>query len=223
MKSNKFLRLIIFCFTLFFASPVFSADLTRQEASLWAESKGHELLRTFSNPDLKTRYALLDAMFLTYVDLDYVAKFVMGKYWKLMTRNEQQDFTSLFKRYALGLYKGFPLSFGGQIKFQIIKTVVFGNNADVMAEVKLPNLSAGDRLQNVLIEFKLHKTADGIKIIDIKLAESSLILSYRSRFYTMVAESDNDMGWFLEDFALRVSSIERTNQLRLEKEYPYPN
>ena len=83
-------------------------------------------------------------------------------------------------------------------------------------------MSEQDPLQNLLLEFKLRKTADGIKILDLKLAESSLILSYRSRFYAMIAEDDGDMTWFLEDFRTSVESIERTNQLRLEKEFPYP-
>lgn len=43
-------------------------------------------------------------------------------------------------------------------------------------------------------------------ITDIKVAESSLILSYRGRFYQMIADADEEMEWFLEDFELLADS-----------------
>ncbi len=222
MKSKIFLRLIILSFAVFGAFGVCAAGLTRQEASSWAEEKGNLLLDAFAGNDLAVKYARLDELFLNYVDLDYVGKFVVGKYWKTMTPGQKTEYLELFRRYALGLYKTFPLSFNHRIGFQIIRTVVKGNDADVTAQIRFQGMSEQDPLQNLLLEFKLRKTADGIKILDLKLAESSLILSYRSRFYAMIAEDDGDMTWFLEDFRTSVESIERTNQLRLEKEFPYP-
>ena len=66
--------------------------------------------------------------------------------------------------------------------------------------------------------FRLRKQGKEIKIIDIKFAESSLILSYRNRFYQMVAEVEGDIEWFLEDLETTVVSTERTNQQKLQEE-----
>ena len=38
-----------------------------------------------------------------------------------------------------------------------------------------------------------------IKIVDIKLAETSMILVYRNKFYEMLRQNDGDIEWFLED------------------------
>ena len=195
MKSNNFLRVIIFCFAVFWTAEAFAAPLTRQEASLWAEDKGNRLLAAFAEDNLAVKYEELDNLFLSYVDL--------------------------FRRYALGMYKGFPLKFNYPIKFQIVKTVVNGDNADVTAQIHFDGAPQDEALQNLLLSFKLHKGTDGLKIRDLKLAESSLILSYRNKFYQMIAADDGEIPWFLEDFRLQIESLERTNQLRLEGKYPY--
>lgn len=221
MKSNNFLRVIIFCFAVFLTTEAFAAPLTRQEASLWAEDKGNRLLAAFEEDNLAVKYEELDNLFLSYVDLDYVAQFVVGKYWKVMTTNEKTEYRQLFRRYALGMYKGFPLKFNYPIKFQIVKTVVNGDNADVTAQIHFEGAPQDEALQNLLLSFKLHKGTDGLKIRDLKLAESSLILSYRNKFYQMIAADDGEISWFLEDFRLQIESLERTNQLRLEGKYPY--
>ncbi len=221
MKSNNFLRVIIFCFLLFGAFRADAGGLSSKEAREWAEDKGEKLLEAFSVDDLKTKYALLDNLFLSYVDLDYVAQFVVGKYWNVMTGEERQKYKELFKRYALGMYKGFPLSFQYKVKFQILRAAVNGNNAEVTAQIRFVGLPDDDPMQNMSLDFKLYKGIDGIKIRDLLLAGSSLILSYRSRFYRMIAADDGEIAWFIEDFRLQVESIEYTNQLRLEGEYPY--
>lgn len=221
MKSNNFLRVIIFCFAVFSATVSDAASLTRAEAAAWSEEKGNMLLDAFSLSDRAEKYAVLDKLFLNYVDLDYVGQFVAGKYWKTMTQNEKTEYLGLFRRYALGTYKAFPLTFNRNIKFQILKTVVRGENADVTTQIHFAGVPDEDPLQNILLAFKLHKGPDGLKIRDLILGESSLILSYRSKFYTMFAEDDGEISWFLEDFRIQVESLERTNQLRLEGEYPY--
>lgn len=45
------------------------------------------------------------------MDLDYISRFVVGKYWRQMSAEQQKKYQELFTRYALNVYKGFPLSF----------------------------------------------------------------------------------------------------------------
>ena len=72
MKSNSFLRLIIFSLCLFSALPARAEAITETEARVWTQDKGQRLLNAFAETDLKKRYAELDNMFLNFVDLDYI-------------------------------------------------------------------------------------------------------------------------------------------------------
>ncbi len=218
MKSKQFLQLIIGCFFLLCESLALAKAPDAQEAKLWAEDKGNLLLQTFQEKDLAKKYQKLDTLFLEYVDLDYIAKFVIGKYWRAMDVLQQEEYQQLFKRYALAVYKGFPLSFQYPISFEIINAIQNKNNTDVFAFIDLgKNFVKEGQEQKIMVVFKIIKKQDVLKIIDIKLAESSLILSYRNKFYQMVGEAEEDMTWFLEDFALIIQSAEKKNEQNLLK------
>lgn len=218
MKSKQFLQLIIFCFGLFSAAPLQAAPIAATEAKTWAQDKGNLLLETFQVADLQVKYKKLDELFVQYVDLEYIGKFVVGKHWKEMTPEQQSKYLGLFKRYSLGVYKSFPLTFKDEIIFEILNADSRADYTDVSAQINLGKNFDNPSLQKIMVSFRLSKKGKEIKLIDIKLAESSLILSYRNRFYEMIANNDGDMVWFLEDLEMITKSTEQTNQTRLENQ-----
>jgi hypothetical protein len=80
-----------------------------------------------------------------------------------------------------------------------------GEYTNVLANIKF---GLGKEIQEITVTFRMHKVADVIKFVDVKVAESSLILSYRGKFYEMVAQADGEIDWFLEDLADMTSSME---------------
>ncbi len=218
MKSKKFLQLIIFC--LFVSvSLVFKASaMTKEEAVGWAKEKGNLLLSTFQEKDLKVKYQKLDELFIKYVDLNYISRFVVGKYWRQMDADQQQRYQELFKRYALSTYKSFPLTFDTPITFDITNALVQQQYTDVYAFIDLGIKDEQGVPKRFNVMFRLtQKAGEEPRLIDIKLAESSLILSYRNRFYEMISGNDDDIEWFLEDLSTITESTERTNQMTLEQ------
>lgn len=219
MKSKKFLQLIIVCFALLGFTAVQAAGPSAAAAKQWAENKGNLLIETFQVKDLGKKYELLDELFLEHVDLPYISKFVIGKHWREMTPEQQQRYQDLFKRYALGVYKGFPLTFDKPITFSINNAQPGKDYTDVWALIDLGgNWQKEGQSQVINVMFRLTGQGKNLKLIDIKLAESSLILSYRNRFYQMVADVDGDIEWFLEDLENSVVSTEKTNQMKLQNQ-----
>ena len=134
-----------------------------------------------------------------------------------MDAEQQTQYQSLFKRYALALYKGFPLTFKDNINFAVTDVIVKGNQADVITEIKVEGQEETSPFSRISITFRLDKKNSQIKIIDLKLAESSLILSYRNQFYKMMSEVDDDIIWFLEDLETTTLSTEEHNRIKLEQ------
>ena len=207
MKSNYFLRLIIFFVLILFAIPSFADSLSEEEAKNFGDTKGRELLAAFSEKNLAVKYKKLDDLFLNYIDLDYISRFVVGKYWRKMTPEQQSQYQELFKRYALNTYKSFPLDFENNLDFRITEAVK--DKEDVLIRTHIDYRGMDGKNSQFLVEFRVHKKNDRIMLTDIKVAESSLILSYRNRFYQMIAEADEEMEWFLEDFELLTDSSEQ--------------
>ena len=218
MKRNLFLQLIIFCFVLFLGAKVCGASVSKVDAKAWVNDKGRELLDTFNEPNLAEKYRRLDKLFVEYVDLDYISKFVVGKYWRQMSPEQQKRYQEIFKRYALGVYKGFPLSFEQKINFEVNSVQSEKDYTDVTTSIVLEEKKDNQQPQTFLVVFRLVVVEGGYKIIDLKFAESSLILSYRSRFYELFANDDGDIEWFLEDLENMAVSAEKANALRLKSE-----
>ncbi len=218
MKSKIFLRLITALFVFFgVLKQTAAAPVPEEEAVTWANATGYALIEALGNQDMEQKYAVLDKMFQDDVDTDYVARFVIGRYWRAMTSEQQQAYLKLFQRYVLSLYKNYPLNFETEgIDFVITDARINGDYTDVFCNVKLPENMSSENLNSVTLEFKITQSNGRIKIVDLKIGESSLLLTYRTRFYTMIKDVDEDMGWFLEDLTTLTVSNENNAEEKCE-------
>ena len=216
MKSNLFLRVIIFIATFFCGITSYAAVLTADNAVYWAEEKGRLLLDTFHEQDINLRYQKLDELFDEYIDVNYIAKFVVGKYWRSMSLEQQHKYLKVFERYLKALYKTFPLDFVQTLNYKV--TDAFAEKDFVIVNVVINVQIMSDKPQeDMLLSFRLHNTHNGLKLVDIKVAESSLLLSYRSKFYEQIAAVDGEIEWFLEDLEDMVNSANAHNQANISQ------
>ena len=224
MKSNIFLRVITCLLVTSYISNVQAMAVDRQEAYDFANQKGQELLTTFQEADLQKRYAKLDELFKQYIDTDYIARFVAGKYWRKMTPEQQQRYSDIFVRYGLAYYKTLPLDVVKTENYEILTVENDNNFTNVTASV---GYKFNDESQKIALAFRIHQTNNGIKAIDVKVAESSMLLAYRSKFYKMIADADEEIEWFLEDFedttraledSLNENSLKEQNSLEINVE-----
>lgn len=217
MKSKIFLQLITALFVFFSVlNKAVASPVPEEEAVRWANATGYALIEALGNPDLEQKYIALDKMFQNDVDTVYVARFVIGRYWRTMAPEQQRTYLKLFSRYVLSLYKNYPLDFEtAGIDFTITTARINGNYTDIFCNVKLPENMASENLNSVTLEFKVTKNTGKIKIVDLKIGESSLLLTYRTRFYTMIKDADEDMDWFLEDLETLTVSNEKNAEEKL--------
>ena len=216
MKSKTFLHFITACLILFSVCAHASEQILPENVRLWADQKGNTLLEAFSEQDVARKHSMLDKMFEEYIDLEYISKFVMGKHWRSMTDEEKSIYQELFHRYALSTYKTFPLSFNGNISFKVGEVSINKDRATVDVHISITAPNSQGSGQNVTVVFMLKHNGDkGLQIIDLKLADASLILSYRSKFYEMMDNLDGQVEWFLEDLESMVEYNEKNAQMQL--------
>lgn len=214
MKSNLFLRVIIYIGAIFCAITSYASTITTENAVFWAEEKGKLIIDTFHEKDVKLRYQKLDSLFDEYIDVEYIGKFVVGKYWRTMSSELRNRYLSVFERYLKALYKTFPLDFVQTLSYQVKDAFAEKNFVVVNVAINVKIMS--DRPQeDILLSFRLHNTDKGIKLVDIKVAESSLLLSYRSKFYEQIAALDGEVEWFIEDLEDMTSSADARNQANI--------
>ena len=206
MKSNIFLHFITGCFMFLAAGSLQAKPLSDSEAMKFADTKGKELIQTFQEENLEKRYKILDKMIMEYIDIEHISRFVIGKYWRVMTPEQKKTYEETFVRYGLALYKTLPLEYARNIEYKIMSANSDNNYTNVLANIKF---SISEEPMNVTVSFRLHKVAEKIKIVDVKVAESSLLLSYRGKFYEMIAQYDDEIDWFLEDLLDQTITMEK--------------
>lgn len=217
MKLKYFLQIISVLFMAFWAVSTASANsFTADEALVWTDVKGKEILEIMTSVDSEEKFKRLDLLLLNDVDLDYAARFVVGKYWKKMTPEQQTQYIPLFKRYTSALYKGYPLNIDkGAVTYAIDKVITDKDSQFVHCTIFIESLEkkvdAGSK-GGVKVVFRLVKNNGKIQVRDLQIAESSFLHVYRERFYKMIYEdNDEEIEWFLEDLQQLIDDIEKEN------------
>ena len=192
--------------------------ISTQEASTWANSKGRELLFTLSEKDIQLKYQKLDQMFLEDVNLDFISKFVIGKYAKLMNTEQLIIYKNLFQRYVLSLYKRFNLNIDtSKVDFQITSILERPKYTNVECVINISRLINNPEQLPIPAKFKLIRGDNNkIQAVDVEIAEISLVIEYRKRFYQMIKDESEDINWFLDRFSEIVKANEAqviTNRL----------
>ena len=186
--------------------------ITSSEARTWANTKGHELILALSEPNLAAKYAKLDDMMEKEVNLDYVSKFVIGKYAKNMTSEQKKTYTDLFHRYAKSLYKKTKMTFDANaIDFKVASVTEHEKFASVICVIKPPKISENVEIQDIPVQFKLIRGNNNrIQAVDVAISDVSMVIEYRKRFYQMIKDERENIDWFLERFEAQVTANEES-------------
>ena len=131
-----------------------------------------------------------------------------------MNQQQQEKYVALFKRYASALYKNYPLDIGeGMVNFSINKVIAEKNTINVYGKIFL-NAINGEVAENqgFNVLFILAENNEQPQVRDLKVEESSLLISFRDRFYKMIhQDNDDEIDWFLEDFEALIVDAELIN------------
>lgn len=219
---KNILKYILLGFWLVVSGEAFAtgAAVDSAAARKWAEDKGQELLATLSESDLAKKYAKLDVMMTEDVNLDYVSKFVIGKYARLMTKEQMLRYTDLFRRYALSLYKQINFNFDANaIHFSIDSVMEYPLFTTVNCSVDSSSLTKDIpqiETQKIPVKFKLIRGEDNrIQAVDVEISEVSLVIEYRKQFYKMMEEEEGDANWFLNRLQNMVQANEQAAAQKL--------
>lgn len=206
MKKIFVLVVILF---MVFVNVANASEATINLAKSWTQSKGEELLNVFSIKDKSLKYQKLDALFNKYIDINFVARFSLGKYYRGLSGQQKNIYENLFRRYCIVSYKSLPLSFATEIKFDIISVKKENKSYVIKTNINLPiELQKEDKNPDVYVDFYLVSNGNDFLIQDIKIMETSLLLSFRNKFTKMIFASNDEIDWFLDDFEALVDRME---------------
>jgi phospholipid transport system substrate-binding protein len=127
----------------------------------------------------------IEAIFSDKVDIDFVAKFVLGASWRTSTPQQQQDYIAAYKPFILKNYAQRLTKYSGQT-YTLKNARTEGDDNVVTMEIDDPNG------QKVNVDYHLRNDSGSFKIVDIMVEGVSLLQTQRSEFSGIVQSKGVD-------------------------------
>jgi phospholipid transport system substrate-binding protein len=126
----------------------------------------------------------IESIFSDKVDIDFVAKFVLGKHWRAATPEQQASYVAAYRPFILKNYASKLTKYSGQT-YTLKNARTDGDTNVVTMVITDPNG------QNVNVDYKL-KGDSAFKIVDIAVEGVSLLTTQRSEFNGIVERKGLD-------------------------------
>ena len=127
--------------------------------------------------DPQRLYALVDGVLLQHMDFERMSRWVLGKYWKAASEEQQTHFINEFRRLLVRTYATALLGYSGQhINFLPVRGGDAENEVTVRTEIEQP---AGPAVQ---VNYSLYLRNGEWKAYDVQIDGISLVANYRATF-----------------------------------------
>ena len=165
---------------------------------------GHQALDVLSHKVSRdARQARFRMLFQQNFDEPVIARFVLGRYWRVATPAEQQEFTKLFESYVVIAYAARLSNFGGEV-FKVIGDQPDGDGFLVASQIVRPN---GE--PPLKIDWRLVRDNGALKISDVVVEGISMAVTQRSEFASVIARNGGSVGGLLTLMREKTESAER--------------
>ncbi|MGD9616456.1 MAG: phospholipid-binding protein MlaC [Alphaproteobacteria bacterium] len=124
------------------------------------------------------RLARFRELFSTEFDVPGIGRFVLGRYWRTATPQEQQEFLSLFQEYVARAYSARLGAFGGE-PFRVTGVRPSGAETVVSSEIVLASGPIG-------LDWYLANNGGRYKITDVYIAGISMKVTQRDEFAAVI-------------------------------------
>ena len=189
MRRSLLTSLFLLMSTASLAAPpvVNPADAVAFMNQLW--DRAVEVLNKKSDPAL--RQERFRQLFHADFDCPGIARFVLGRYWRDASEEEQRDFVRLFEEYVVFVYTARLSNFGGQ-DFKVRGSRSDGDGVMVSTDVFSPGGSSP-----LKIDWRLVSDNGTYKINDVIVEGVSMLVTQRSEFASIVQRNGGQVRGLL--------------------------
>lgn len=137
-----------------------------------------------------TRLQRFRELFGSDFDLPGISRFVLGRYWRVATPEQQQQFQALLKEYLAQAYAGRLAQYAGE-KFQATNAQTQGGETVVFSEI---TTTQGSKIR---VEWHLVNSG-GWKITDAYVAGVSMAVTERDEFAAVIQQGGGNVQYLID-------------------------
>jgi phospholipid transport system substrate-binding protein len=130
-------------------------------------------------------------------DLPGISRFVLGRYWRVATPEQQQQFEGLLREYLAQAYAGRLAQYAGE-KFAALSAQQQGNETVVLSEI---TTNEGSKIR---VEWHLTNNG-GWKIVDAYVAGVSMAVTERDEFASVIQQGGGSVQFLIDRLRQKVA------------------
>lgn len=132
------------------------------------------------NVGANERAARFRQLFREDFDVPAIARFVLGRYWRVATEPEQQEFVRLFEGYIALAYANRLAEYSGET-LKVVGTRPDGDASLVASEIVRPNGAPPAK-----VDWRVVRADGAYKITDVVVEGVSMAVTQRSEFASVI-------------------------------------
>jgi phospholipid transport system substrate-binding protein len=199
MRSlSRWLGLAGLCIAVSLSAPAFAGS--KEEASQFATNLGKQGLAAITtNQSDEQKRAALRSLFEQNVDVDWIAKFVLGQYWRTATPEQQKAYQAAYKDFLMKNYTTDFQTFEHS-SFQVTQARDGNQPGEyiVTMTIKRP------QQEDVHMDFRVREKNGAYRVYDIIVEGVSLLTSQRSEFASVVQR--NGMDYLIQQIKAKAAA-----------------
>src|SRR5438128_5842446 len=191
---------VLFATASMAAAPIVNpADAVAFMNNLW--DRAVEVLNNKTDPMI--RQARFRELFHTDFDCPGLARFVLGRYWRSASEEEQQEFVKLFGDYVVFVYTARLSNFGGEA------LKVRGSRSDGDGVIVSTDVISPGAASPMKIDWRLVTDNGAYKISDLIVEGISMAVTQRSEFASVVQRNGGQLGGLIAMMREKTASAAR--------------
>jgi phospholipid transport system substrate-binding protein len=166
-----------------------SAAIDADAAQAMIQDVGTQVLAVLRNPDLSSneKFGRLVDLLDGPIDLNLVARLILGRHWRTASGPQQQEYLTLFRAFALDNLASRLHVYDGQ-DFEIVSAKAV-NDSDALVSTRV----VGGSHAPLKVDWRIRERDDGgLVAIDVIVEGVSMIVTQRSEFSSVIERQGMD-------------------------------
>ena len=177
------------------------ADINGKDAMSMVENltkQGIEQIVNSTAP-VEEKNRIFKKLFTENLDLDFIGKYVLGRYWRTATPQQKKEFINLYKEFNVKTWsKRFDEFKGKSFVFDGVTPATNKDQVFVNTSVPMPEG------EPVSVKWRVYNRKGELKVIDIIIENVSLAQTARNEYTSFIAKSPNGIEGLLGNLRNKV-------------------
>ena len=164
------------------------------EATDWLGVEIDKILNAYKNPNLSNeeKFNMIELTINNNFAGAGIAKFVAGKSWGSANKDTKKEYVKIFKRHLALNIASMMQGYSDQ-EYKFVNSIFDAKN-----EVNLIDMEISNNANKLVVTWRLKKSKEKYYVIDLLVADISLIVTKRSEFNSMIKKVDNSLEKFIK-------------------------